>query len=564
VSDRGYSVQQTTDGGYVITGFVDWGDGDTTMNLYLIKTDSLGDTLWTGVYGSDTVQYEGHFVQQTSDGGYFVAGHAEPSVHGLGDAYAWKFSSDGQVEWEKAFGGRYHDIGLSGQQTTDGGFIILGSTYSFLPDCQMYLIKTNALGDTVWTRVLGSSYVTGGRWVEQTADGGYIVAGGARIGPVHGFLLIKTNSAGMPEWQKFHDLTPERDEACAGQQTTDGGYIVTGRSWSPSGNHEIVLLKTDPLGEKLWSGLYGTGMFADEGRSVRQTFDGGYVIAGCTEPFGPGVRDVYLLKTDSLGVALWDTTFGTPGWDEGWSIQQTADSGYVIAGNADWLGGETALDVYLVKTGRQGQIIPKKDVAVTNIIMPPDSVFPDTSCQMRARVKNMGNALDSFTVTAVIDGYSDTLVICGLGSGLSINVSFRDWHVPADDSMTYLMTVCAETEDDLDTTNDCMEKEIFAYNPTGVEERLDRRGEFGFHLCQNEPNPFHRSTVIEYSLPTQCEVSLSLYDVTGSLVHKLVDELQGPGFYRAHWDPQGCADGIYFCRLMAGNLTETRKMVLAR
>jgi hypothetical protein len=126
------------------------------------------------------------------------------------------------------------------------------------------------------------------------------------------------------------------------------------------------------------------------------------------------------------------------------------------------------------------------------------------------------------------------------------------------------MRVCTYVVGDIDTTNDCMQKEIFAYSPTGVEERLDRRGDFGFHLCQNEPNPFHRSTVIQYYLATQCDVTLSVYDVTGSLVCELVDERQGPGIFRTHWDAWGHTDGVYFCRLRAGDFVETRKMVLVR
>jgi len=152
--------------------------------------------------------------------------------------------------------------------------------------------------------------------------------------------------------------------------------------------------------------------------------------------------------------------------------------------------------------------------------------------------------------------------------------------VPSADSTTYTMTVCARVPDDIDTTNDCMQKEIFAYNPTGVEEALNRPSATDFRLSQNKPNPFHRSTVIEYALPTQCDVTLSIYDVTGSLVGKLVDKRQGAGVFRVQWIAESHADGIYFCRLMAcperspelgegrsrraGDFVETRKMVLVR
>jgi hypothetical protein len=579
-NDTGYSVDQTSDGGYIVTGFVDWAGAGETMNLYLVRTDSLGDTLWTRTYGSDSVRFDGQSVEQTDDGGYFVVGYMEPGPHGYADIPVWKFGPGGDLEWDKVFGSSAHEGGCEGLQTTDGGYIIVGSTRLNPEQGSIYLIKTNSAGDSLWSRTFGLPYSAWGFSVQQTQDGGYIVAGEARLGAVFGFLLTKTNSDGWPEWQKFHDLTPEYDLAASVRQTTDGGYIVTGYSIPSSGDREILLLNTDEWGEKVWSQIYGNGMFVDEGHSVCQTYDGGYVIAGCTEIFAPGARDVYLLKTDSMGVVIWDKVLGTPGWDDGWSVQQTPDSGYIVVGVAT-PPREKKKEVYLVKLDRSGQVIPRRDVAVAGMKAPPDTVFVDTSYDVIATVSNLGNAPDSFTVTVTIDGYSDVYPVSYLAAGCEIDILFHQaWLVPPDDSTTYVMMVCGETEGDIDTTNDCMQKEIFAYNPTGVEERLDRRGEFGFHLYQNKPNPFHRSTVIQYSLPTECDVTLSVYDVTGSLVHKLVDELQGPGFYRAHWDPQGCADGIYFCSLMAcperspelgegrsrraGDFTETRKMVLVR
>ena len=210
-------------------------------------------------------------------------------------------------------------------------------------------------------------------------------------------------------------------------------------------------------------------------------------------------------------------------------------------------------------------MIPRRDVAVAGMKAPPDTVFVDTSYDVIATVSNLGNAPDSFTVTVTIDGYSDVYPVSYLAAGCEIDILFHQaWLVPPDDSTTYVMMVCGETEGDIDTTNDCMQKEIFAYNPTGVEERLARRGKFGFHLCQNEPNPFHRSTMIQYSLATQCDVTLSVYDATGRLMETIVDQRQGPGVFRVQWIAESHADGIYFCRLQAGGFQETRKMVLVR
>jgi len=395
-NDTGYSVDQTSDGGYIVTGFVDWAGADETMNLYLIRTDTLGDTLWTRTYGSDSVQFEGHSVHQTDDGGYFVVGYMEPGPHGYGDIPVWKFGPDGDLEWEKIFGSGVHEWGCEGLQTTDGGYIIVGNSATSGLGNQAYLIKTNSSGDSLWSRLLGFPYGAGGYSVQQTQDGGYIIAGPAGLDFLHGLLLIKTNSAGFPEWQKFHDLTPMYDYAMSVKQTADGGYIVTGRSWDWSVAGEILLLKTDEWGEKVWSQIYGDPMFADAGYSVCQTYDGGYVIAGCIESYGQGAFDVYVMKTDSLGVVAWDTVCGTPGSDWGWSVQQTTDSGYIVAGWATPQVGKRS-EVYLVKIDRSGQVIPRRDVAVAGMKAPPDTVFVDTSYDVIATVSNLGNAPDSFT-----------------------------------------------------------------------------------------------------------------------------------------------------------------------
>jgi hypothetical protein len=127
------------------------------------------------------------------------------------------------------------------------------------------------------------------------------------------------------------------------------------------------------------------------------------------------------------------------------------------------------------------------------------------------------------------------------------------------------MTVYAYAANDMDTTNNRMSKTIFAYNPPGIAERLDRRFAVrDFFLGQNEPNPFHRSTAITYSLPEVSSVSLKVYDITGRLVETLVDQYQDPGMHQVLWEPKNESCGIYFCRLDAEGLGSTRKMILLR
>ncbi|MDI6839574.1 MAG: T9SS type A sorting domain-containing protein [bacterium] len=198
--------------------------------------------------------------------------------------------------WTRTYGGSSEDIGYSVEQTSDGGYIITGYTHSFGAGwCDVWLIKTNSVGDTVWTKTFGKSYDDKGYSVQQTKDDGYIITGSTVYFSGEGAWLIKTNANGDTIWTKIFDGYGS-DVGVSVQQTSDGGYIITGYTISyGAGESDIWLIKTDSLGNKLWDKTYG-GTYGDHGYSVQQTLDGGYIIAGCTESFGMGNNDVWLIK----------------------------------------------------------------------------------------------------------------------------------------------------------------------------------------------------------------------------------------------------------------------------
>jgi len=364
--DEGNSVQQTTDGGYIIAGgTASYGAGSD--DVYLIKTDSLGDTLWTKTYGGSESD-GGNSVQQTTDGGYIVAGTIYDEGSYSDDVYLIKTNSSGDTLWTRTYGGTDYDEGYSVQQTTDGGYIVAGETSSYGAGFEdVYLIKTNSSGDTLWTRTYGTD---GGqcRSVQQTTDGGYIVAGtiydeGSYSADVY---LIKTNSSGDTLWTRTYGGTGY-DEGRSVQQTSDGGYIVSGYTESyGAGEYDVYLLKTDSLGDTLWTRTYGGDSLA-YGNSVQQTTDGGYIVAGATTA---GVGDnAYLVKTDSLGDTLWTRTYGGTDDGEGRSVQQTTDGGYIIAGYTASFG-PTGYDVYLIKIKPEGSGIEEKISSVLFSLSP--------------------------------------------------------------------------------------------------------------------------------------------------------------------------------------------------
>jgi hypothetical protein len=299
--DENYSVQQTMDGGYIIGGYSDSFDSGF-YKVYLIKTNNNGDTLWTKTYGGSSSDL-GYFVQQTTDSGYVIIGRTTSFGAGSDDVYLIKTNSIGDIEWTKTFGGTATDIGWSGKQTTDGGYIIVGGTNSYgAGNEDVYLIKTNSTGDTIWTRTYGGSINESGNEIQQTTDGGYIITGLTNSFGAGGsdVFLIKTDSSGYMLWAKTYGGS-NNDMGFSVIQTTDGGYIITGSTYSfGTGGEDLYLIKTNSTGDTIWTKTYG-GIFDDRGTSIQQTTDGGYIISGYTNSFGAGGNDIYLIKTDSNG-----------------------------------------------------------------------------------------------------------------------------------------------------------------------------------------------------------------------------------------------------------------------
>ncbi len=350
--DRGYSVQQTIDGGYIIVGCT-YVSGAGVYDVWLIKTDFLGDTLWTKTFGG--VNWDiGYSVQQTTDGGYIITGARMP----VGGSVLLLIKTDslGDTLWTKTYSG----FGFSVQQTSDGGYIIVGVTGFMYRN--IWLLKTDSSGDTLWTKTYGVNYWAVGNSVYQTSDEGYIIVGstnsfGAGEDDV---WLLKTDENGDTSWTRtYGGITGE--EGYSVQQTNDGGYIIVGYTDSfGAGEDDIWLIKTDDNGDTLWTRTYG-GSNDEEGFSVWQTTDSGYVIAGYTNSFGAGEDDVWIIKTNTNGDTLWTKTVGGESSDYGESIQQTADGGYIVTGYTNSFGaGEE--DVWLIKLDADSPSIVNNEI----------------------------------------------------------------------------------------------------------------------------------------------------------------------------------------------------------
>ena len=349
--DWGNSIQQTTDGEYIITG----GTNSFTLSwyhdLYLIKTDSNGDLMWSKSYGGDEGNETGLSVLQTNEGGFIIVGVTFSFGQGGSDLYLIRTNSTGDTLWTKTFGGDHNDGGKSIQQTSDGGFILTGYTGGGVAgtDYDIYLIKLDSEGSILWTKTYGGTGDDYGESVQQTIDGGFIIAGyGTSFGAgTWDFYLIKTDDIGNISWSKTYG-GPNADYGHEVQQTSDGGYIITGTTGGFSTNNwDVYLIKTDSVGDVSWSKTYG-GTQPDYGNSVQQTLDDGFVIVGET------LENVLIIRTTSTGDTLWTKTFGGTGNDLGSSIILTNDGGLAITGDIQSPPINFYGNVYLIKTDANG------------------------------------------------------------------------------------------------------------------------------------------------------------------------------------------------------------------
>jgi len=321
---------------------------------------SLG-AQWAITYGGSDSDVA-RTIQQTNDEGYIIAGETRSFGAGLSDIWILKLDSNGSVEWQQTYGGSDRDVARTIQQTNDGGYIVAGDSESFgagLSD--IWILKLDSNGSVEWQQTYGGSDRDVVRTIQQTGDGGYIVAGdtesfGAGLSDI---WILKLNTDGTVEWQQTYGGS-NNDAARSISQTIDGGYIVAGNTESfGAGSINIWILKLDSNGSVEWQQIFRASKY-DFASSVNQTSDGGYIVAAYTYSFVDYFTEGWILKLDSNGVVEWQRTYGASGQSEDdsdhiYSIQQTIDGGY-IAGGATRSFGAGENDAWLLKLSSNGAI----------------------------------------------------------------------------------------------------------------------------------------------------------------------------------------------------------------
>lgn len=401
--ETAYSIQQTTDNGFIVAGYTGSNNGDVTGNhgdvdYWIIKLDSVGIMEWQKSLGGINRDIA-NSILQTADGGFVVAGYTESNNgdvtgnHGDRDFWIVKLDVLGTIEWQKTFGGSSFDIANDIQQTTDGGFVIAGTTNSNNGDvtgnhghADYWIVKLDVLGNIEWQKALGGSSWDVARAIQQTVDGGFIVTGESQSNDLdvtgnHGIgdiWTVKLDVLGNIEWQKSLGGSG-RDGAHSILQSVDGGFIMAGETLSNDGdiavNHggkDFWIVKLNVLGNMEWEKTFG-GSNWDVAYSMQATSDG-YIVSGYTESADgdvtghQGKADFWVIKLDVSGNLIWQKTFGGSN-DEGEdcdypnAIQQTTDGGFIVAGDSDSIDGDVtgnhgSGDFWIIKLAPVNDVIP--------------------------------------------------------------------------------------------------------------------------------------------------------------------------------------------------------------
>lgn len=367
--DYGYSVQQTFDRGYIVAGATtSFGNGNT--DAYLLKVDSLGVGKWHKTFGDINID-QAYCVRETADSGLVIAGYTNSYGNGGYDMYLIRTDSNGILLWSKTYGGSNWDFAYSVQPTSDGGFIIAGGTFSYgYGNEDFYVVKTDSNGDTLWTKTYGGTLDEEAKSIIQTPDGGYLLTGYSKsFGDLNGDIFtVKTDSNGDTLWTHLY---AGHMEDCGNEVVNkpSGDYMLAGKSRdfsdnslcgfrydiSPTGmmygadssyngtdDDYLVGLNIMPDGRPAFLGntfSYGFGLGTSDFKldiwnpyngfhgptfgqtetetaySLDNTYDGGYIMCGISNSFTP-LNHIYLVKTDSNGVSAGSTSVVLTGLEE--------------------------------------------------------------------------------------------------------------------------------------------------------------------------------------------------------------------------------------------------------
>lgn len=363
------SLQATSDGGYVVAGST-WAYASNVEDLIVLKLDAAGRIEWQRVIGGQEEDKAYGGIHQTPDGGFIVVGFTMANDYGSHVVWLLKLSSYGEIEWQKTYGTAYSlDFPYASNLTTDQGYIISGQTYSFGDNRvhpNIWLLKLYADGEIEWQRTFGGDNIDeSSDTIHQTEDGGYIFAGSTwSFGAGEGdFWIIKFDSFGDIEWQRTYG-GEQTEYAHSIQPTSDNGYIVGGRTETfGAGGYDSWILKLSHYGDIEWQRAYGGTGDWENCAAIIEDNDGGYVFGGVTNSYGSGGRNLWIVKLDSFGEIVWQRTYGGHANEYSCSVRGSSENGYVFGGftRSNALGAGR-IDLLVLKLSPEGTIGESCDI----------------------------------------------------------------------------------------------------------------------------------------------------------------------------------------------------------
>jgi hypothetical protein len=481
--------------------------------------------------------------------------------------------------WTQLYGDGTFQAGYSVRPTFDGGYIIAGETgyEEGQTPRNLWLLKTDENGDTTWTKTYGGEEDECAYDVIQTTDSGYAVVGYTETyGTVYyeDIWFLKMAGNGDTLWAHTIDLGPIHgmaDQGSSVRQTTDGGFIITGYTCDAAGLADVCLVKTDSAGIVEWTKTYGTWNRSEYGIEVEQTFDGGYIVGGYGHQYSSDYR-VWILKTYPNGDTAWTKTYSSPGYNDCYSIQQTSDSGYIYTGETAYGAGNG--DLLLFKLDSNGDSVWAKTYGGTENDYGLAVRHTADDCYIiTGQTSSFGSGLSNLCLIKA-DANGDTIWTRVWGGNWSeIGIS-----VEQTPDCGYIITGRCQ----INSYNHDLWM-LKTYPDLGItENEITYPREFlNLHVT---PNPFHHSTTIRYTIhdpgSTEQELrnsnfemrepTLKIYDAAGRLVRNF---LMPTTYYllptAVSWDGKDQNDrqlgsGVYFVKLKTGEFTETQKIMLVR
>jgi len=459
------------------------------------------ETLWSRTYGGPGADGSKSLIR-TYDGGFALVGYTFSQGAGEADVYLVKTDAAGNFAWDRAYGGPGRDYGYDLCQCPDGGYLLVGQTSSFgagLDD--LYLIKTDADGDLIWQTTFGGAQIDAGHAICAGPDDHYVLCGstesqGAGLSDV---WVIKVNADGQEVWSQTFGGT-ESDRGTDILAATAGGYVALGASGSYSANRDVHVIRIGEDGSETWSRNLGGASDCDWGRSVCETSDGGFVVAGHGDIHSNDLTDVILLKLDAQGRDLWMQRFGeSTFYDYGRGVCTTLDGGFLICG-AVTIAETGKHEAYVIKTDSAGRL--------------------SWSYQIGAAGSDWTSAVvETGPGSYVLAGHTDSY-----GAG-----RFDAWLVGLHDPL-----------------------------PQGAEPAEDP----GSAIMLASSNPVSAGATIRFALTKASEVELVIVDTTGREVSTLVDGPREKGMHTIDWHPDAQASGVYYAVLRVNGSARSRRLVV--